>query len=529
MKIKLKTSMAFDAICTCSLINTQLNQYHNPVQREVTEILRERGVTVERCTNFSSLGMILSAFTENKGLEDMTLDGLIAFFRQIDEVDRVVRERIRNEFLQSYLYPLLDALKDGLADCYCDILAKMKDAGFEELWREKILPVEREEMGKLTPAMGEISADTLFSVVSELKCEELLAGTTVFSCLMSYPTSFTLYGGAFLAAAGSADQRYDSSTLAISYTKLIGHELMHGFASSELTEKYRKLMGENRFLRGTHHALIHDMGSGDEEEFVMGADAYILYRLGVPSDRILLDDFYRYANAVPLSKVCFLLASREKEPVKDYNRYLLDKIDSGKLNKNFFFDLYLPEIFAVCERAEQLPEEERFYTPVFLLMFVMSYMIRDLQLDEDAPDGDSIMEEALGTSFTVSDDRKILIAGAITVESVEYGTRKAALTAIEGKSFPGTKVSPVKITYEGTDIERPYVLNFSYRCGEPSCFEASFVCGMKRYLITVRCPEDTIVPEGEENFQSVMLSKHSSACIDAVKTGFDIIMRFNEL
>ena len=68
------------------------------------------------------------------------LDDLYLMFQSISDVDTVIRSKVKNEFKQSYIFPTLDMLKNGGAEKYCEYIKALKAAGFEELWREKVLP-----------------------------------------------------------------------------------------------------------------------------------------------------------------------------------------------------------------------------------------------------------------------------------------------------------------------------------------------------------------------------------------------------
>ena len=70
---------------------------------------------------------------------------------------------------------------------------------------------------------------------------------SIYISFFSAPTSFTLYGGSFLCflPAGTVD-----------FYSMIAHEFMHGFASEELTNLYRRYVESNEKLKDCRCGLI---------------------------------------------------------------------------------------------------------------------------------------------------------------------------------------------------------------------------------------------------------------------------------
>lgn len=304
MKINLKTSMIFDAICACSLIYNHGN-YNKIAQNECLNILKERTGEMfkEGAPSYSTMCGIVASYITDPSCA--TLDDLYLMFQSISDVDTVIRSKVKNEFEQSYIFPTLDMLKNGGAEKYCEYIMALKMAGFEELWREKVLPIEQEQINKLQENFETADIDSILQTISDLKGSNCDSVTTYIS-LLSYPVSFTLDETSFLDTINDHEDYYKNGFLS-----MIAHELMHGFASSELTEIYLKFMDSSRYLRSTHKSLIKDMHSGDEEEFVMAAEYYILWRSKIMSkDQIVLKNYPRYGGCVPMSLYILIIWPR---------------------------------------------------------------------------------------------------------------------------------------------------------------------------------------------------------------------------
>ena len=252
----------------------------------------------------------------------MSLDDLCDIFGNIDEVDRGVRERTKCEFTALYLFPTLVQLKNDWAEIYVSYFKKLKEIGFESLWNEYAYELEKAQAVKLNEITKNNDMDRLLELVSGLKNDPKRDNTTVYISLMSYPVSFTLYDGDFLDSLND----YDFNEAGL-FASIIAHELMHGFASENLTQKYLDFINTSRYLSSTHKTLLEEMGSGDEEEFVMAAEYYIVWKLGLISkEKIIADKYGRYAGSVPLSLFVFNMMTEEsvETDIKDLNGYLSD-------------------------------------------------------------------------------------------------------------------------------------------------------------------------------------------------------------
>lgn len=175
--------------------------------------------------------------------------------------------------------------------------------------------------------VGGYDSDRLFQNISLLKNSSAIASANIYASFFSAPTAFSLYGGSFLTCFCPSG--------AVDFYSVVAHELMHGFASDELTQLYRNYVESDEKLQTCHRALIEDWHSGDEEEFVMAAEYYLCYLSGnYTKEQLISKAKKQYGGNCPTSVVVFEQLLLENEISKDYNRWLLQQFKDNKI-RNF--------------------------------------------------------------------------------------------------------------------------------------------------------------------------------------------------
>ena len=323
--IHVKSSFALDTLCFLEKRLLNETEWMNEKQIEVIKSINNLlpNDFDDNYIGMSSICLVISAYLDGK-LEWLTLDGLIDCFKTPTKIEQAVKDKIRGDFTASYIYPVLDWLKDGYADLYVNKLTALKNIGFESLYRERLMPLVREEIEQKQNEIERYDAKKLFQNISLLKNSPTINNATIYISFFSAPTAFTLYSGSFLTCfcpSGSVD-----------FYSTVAHELMHGFASDELTQLYRDHVTGNEKLKDCHRALIEDWHSGDEEEFVMAAEYYLCYLSGNYSKERLMSKAKRqYGGNCPTSVTIFELLLQEPEIPKDYNKWLIGQFRKNKL------------------------------------------------------------------------------------------------------------------------------------------------------------------------------------------------------
>lgn len=514
--------MILDAICACSLIEEH-GRYSKVSQNEILEILKERtgGAFKEGGLSYSTICSIVSQYIRE--LSSATLDDLYLMFSDIEDVDRLVRKKTINEFSASYIFPTLDGLKNGWAEKYKDYISILKSLGFEDLWSEKVLPVETEYIDKLERAYDDRSIDNILKLISSMKNQQM-NDVTVYVSLLSYPVSFTLHEGVFLDTIHEDKDDYFKT----GFLSMISHELMHSFSSDELIKIYRDFMKESPYLSSTHNALIKDQHSGDEEEFVMAAEYYIMWRSGIINKyEIVRKNYGRYGGCVPMALYIFEYMTREKENISNYNKWLLKCFKDGTFN---FADV-IRTIDAMMPNPNSY---EDFFTVLFTIFHRCAFIIRDVQITKDM-DIQPDIEGLTKASFIANEDvivyfakgireldreqckRATLRRGRLTVDAITFNDKKDAFAF--DFPFGGSNVGAYTLDFEGESYKKPYILNLAYPKDGPIRAELSFVCGNTRYFITSLCQDDVVDIDEERTY-----SKYGNDIIEAVRKAESIIM-----
>ncbi|MDD4475235.1 MAG: hypothetical protein PHV95_05485 [Eubacteriales bacterium] len=493
-EIRFLSSMVMDAICTINNIENHDECSNSDAQKKKLEFLdilksQSEGFFVRGGMSYSTVCLVISTYTQNEGLDTMSLDELCNIFTNIDKVDKIVRERTKSEFTASFLFPTLDALKTEWAQIYITYIKKLKEIGFETLWREYAYPLEKTQAEKLKEMTKDVDVDGLLELVSGLKNEPKRVHTTTYISLMSYPVSFTLYDGSFLDALN-----YYDGNEPYQFASIIAHELMHGFASKELIRIYLDFMKTSRYLSSTHKSLLEEMGSGDEEEFVMAAEYYIVWKLGIVSkEKIITDKYSRYAGSVPLSLFVFDLMTLEGKDIKDYNSFLIETFSS-----EFFTS---ENVLQTLDDMLPVPNNlTNFYNCLFSLFRTCTYIFRKAQFDE-IKDFEEKVEQLFDERFSENHDRKVkfsygeqtisdkvnrktIVKNGITIDVVTFETKKEALKF--DFKYGGANITPYNIVIDGEDISKPYIVNWHAENNSVK-IEIAFVCNTTRYLLTADC------------------------------------------
>lgn len=325
--IQFKSSIAFDVLCfieKCSLNDTR---WMNGKQiAEIENINSKLPSNFEKdCIGMSNICYIISAFCDND-FEKISLNDLIHIFECPGKIRTVVKNKIANDFTSAYIYPILDCLNEGFSEQYIRQLSALKSIGFEAIYNERIMPMVQEEICKKTQEIKKSDCKGLFNNIAVLKNSPPIKQSDIYVSFFSAPTAFTLYGSSFLTCfcpAGTVD-----------FFAVAAHELMHGFASNELTDLYRKYTQSNKKLSACHKALIEKYQSGDEEEFVMAAEYYLCWLSGDYSKEQLMGKAEnRYGGNCPISVSVFELLLQEKEIPTDYNQWLIRQFKNGSVAK----------------------------------------------------------------------------------------------------------------------------------------------------------------------------------------------------
>ena len=318
-RIKICSSMALDAICFIDK-----SGYPEPESYEPEDVTREIAAFASQLppdfgedgANRSIMCDILCAFSDN--MASASLDDLIEIFKKPEELDAAVRNKIWWRY-----HPVLDGLKNGAGKAYVHKLGLLKQIDFEGQYRERVLPKVEDEIDKIERSLESKDADALFKNVTRLKNRGVIESSTIYVAFFSSPISFALPDHSYLTHPGISTYGDVFSTTA--------HELMHGFASAELTQLYLEYVAKDAFLTDCHDKLINYWREGDEEEFVCAAEFALVVRSGYKKAGVMDFAKQKYGGCCPVAAILFDFLSKEPELPEDYNRWLIELFKNGKM------------------------------------------------------------------------------------------------------------------------------------------------------------------------------------------------------
>jgi len=431
MGILFKTSMVFDAISLCWWLTEPMPDVQ-PLQREIIEEME---------------GRLEGDFPGNSH-SHAEVCGRI--YREIDEPSALSLEELA-EWCE----------RNGLSS-YADGARRLAGAGFDSLWRERILPAELAQIARLEEAGWDDSA--LLADLAALKNQPAVVFERVEVCLslMAYPISFQLGPAAFLYNLVEGEEYIRRG-----FPLMVSHELMHGFASPELIGLYGEAVGSVRWLESCHRALIDEWRSGDEEEMVLAAEYLLAWRQGIlDREEIERRAMGRYGGCVPLSLAIFARAA-EENVTEDYNQWLTESFRTGILAAD--------RVKSTLDRAMdglRVEDERSFYDALFLRLRRCGYALRFIQ---SRADGDPA-------------GLKELLTGGARLEIWPHARREEAFR--HRLPCRGSHFAVPPVTIGGEEIGQPWFANVAYDDRGGARAEFSVVCGRARCLLTVDCADE---------------------------------------
>ena len=125
--IRVKSSLALDTLCFLQKRLLDDTKWMNEKQIEEIKYINSLLPTDfdDNCIGMSNICLIISAYFDNE-LEHLTIDDLIDAFKDPKTIEKVVKEKIKEGFTASYIYPVLDQLNNGFADLYIKKLTALK-------------------------------------------------------------------------------------------------------------------------------------------------------------------------------------------------------------------------------------------------------------------------------------------------------------------------------------------------------------------------------------------------------------------
>jgi len=319
--VKLFPCMIFDAICLLDLFDKD-SPYQRPEQKAFREKINKltSGKLYKGYIGMWGLCNKISEYDKSGKIENYTLDDLAEYFLK--------PEYIKEELLNHKIWVSNDDFSpEDWIDKYLNYINILKEIKFDKLWESDLMPVIQEVINNRQDKYNRYNFDCVFADIQKLKQSEPLEDIKIFISVMICPTAFKICGNSFV-------DNVISNNIDVNIGVLF-HELMHGFAfaNAELEGLYLEYINSINYLKKQHDILINELGSGNEEEFVVAAEYYLRMKHNNEDKvEILREDWKNDGRrCMPTSVLLFDLLSKENETPDGYAKWLIDVFKNKRL------------------------------------------------------------------------------------------------------------------------------------------------------------------------------------------------------
>ena len=202
-------------------------------------------------------------------------------------------------------------------------LRALKAEGFAKIWSTILYPILDQSCREFDRIVGEDTKEAVIRDVCRVRGVASFPKVNVFITHFSDGISFQLTGSSFLTSTRSLDMVY--------FTKLIAHELSHGFSTETTRNAYRRACETDPFLKETRKFLFNVIGSpSDEEEFVQAIDRFICVKNGVRKrEEVVKSLSGEYRFSIPLTVIIFNELCELPDIPKDINEWITTALSDG--------------------------------------------------------------------------------------------------------------------------------------------------------------------------------------------------------
>lgn len=312
--VTLKPSMLLDAVCYLEQRFLSNQQWMPERQVETIHSLNilYQPLLRPEYLSMSTLSLIIGLYTDNRSLDTYTLDDAILLLRHMESLDVVVRSKIPQESITaSYVFPILEWLKDSFADLYIHHFSVLKANGFESFWKTSCFPTVQRQILKRQAELHATDLSTLFSHIASMKNQSIPEAYYLYVSYFSAPTVFTLWENGCVDHCGQ--------TLPV--TDLLAHERMHGMVSSDCIRLYRRYIAQSPYLNACNKSL-QAVSDNQDEELVLAAEYYLAYMMGKPKAALLSEAMGTYGECCSAALLVFDALTRENSVPTNYNDWL---------------------------------------------------------------------------------------------------------------------------------------------------------------------------------------------------------------
>lgn len=281
-----------------------------------------------------------------------TIDEILSHLEDMSTLEREVKARGGRDNLVRYLLSDAASRKELI-----DVIKALKEKGYPEYWQTEIKPIVEEECEELEAKLSAYSVESIITDVDAFLGPDYRSDAfeiTIYLSYFSLPISYALPGNQSVHSF-SKTEPIDAE----GFVSTLIHELLHKLEpSDELKAYYKDLLSKDTFFAEKHDYLINVMKSGDNEDYVIGAEAYLTEKLGVASRENFYDSIQRsHSGSTVIAPVIYSQLIEQGGSSGDYNSFLTGlfrnkAIEAGKVQKQFYSALE-----KVCGRHVALSEQ----------------------------------------------------------------------------------------------------------------------------------------------------------------------------
>lgn len=242
-------------------------------------------------------------------------------------------EQIPEEFQGKYAERIFK-VKDKIVET----LKILKKAGYEQYWKQTVLPKMEKAINSFTFEEGLL--DSIHKEITLLAGKEPLSDEYSKIYILDIGNAFNLNDETFCCTYFLLDKEI-AKQYRINFIQVYIHENLHRlYLSEELMNRLDVLFTTDDFYR-VNESKAEGYGEGRNEAFIVAAETYISRKLGLKKDEDVLTEFTEYADgSLVLAPIIYTCLSK-KSKVESYNDFLLklfkrQDIKSGEIEKQYY-------------------------------------------------------------------------------------------------------------------------------------------------------------------------------------------------
>jgi len=270
-----------------------------------------------------------------------TIDEIIFHLEDMSTLEREVKAKAKNDYISVLNYLLSDSISRKEL---IDVIKALKENGYPEYWQTEIKPIVEQKCDELEAKLSQYSVEGIITDVDTFLGTGYQSETheiTIYLAYFNLPVSYALPCNQSVHSFSKTDPINETD-----FVSTLVHELLHKFKpGDELKSYYKELLEKDKFFAEKHDYLINKMMSGENEDYVIAAEAYLAEKLGVASRHGFYDKMERSNGAsTVLAPIVYSQLIAQEGSGGNYDKFLIElfqnkTIEAGKVEEQFWSSL----------------------------------------------------------------------------------------------------------------------------------------------------------------------------------------------